>query len=75
MKQSNEYAKTLGKWYDKIPKAVLAAVAVSFATQGGDNLEQALVAVMTEWNTLHLNGIVPQKPPSGVTVLGIGDAK
>lgn len=60
--QANEYQAELGKLFEEMPKAVLAAVAVSFATQGGNELDQAQVRVAKEWSALHLAGIVPQKP-------------
>lgn len=61
--KGNEYQEVLGDDFDKIPKSVLAAIAVSFASSGGDYLSSARVAVMKEWDTLHKNGIVPQAPP------------
>ena len=63
IKRRNAYSRTLGGLYDRIPKAVLAAIAVSFATQGGDFLDEAEKRVLEEWTILHQNGIVPQKPP------------
>ncbi len=59
---TNEYQSELGKLFDEMPKAVLAAVAVSFATQGGDRLSEAQVLIAKEWGVLNQNGIVPQKP-------------
>jgi hypothetical protein len=42
MKTSNGYARALKPGvYEKIPKAVFAALAVSFATMGGDFLDEA----------------------------------
>jgi hypothetical protein len=61
MALSNEYARLL-TWYEEVPKAVLAAIAVSYATAGGDHLEQAEANVAKEWKTLNENGIVQQKP-------------
>jgi len=65
-KISNEYAQTLrGEGlYDAIPKAVLAAIAISYATGGGDWIEHAKERIVTEWNTLHENGIIPQSVPA-----------
>lgn len=64
MKLHNEYAEQLGQdLYEDIPKAVLAAIAVSALTCGGDYLDQARVNVIEEWTILHEAGIVPQKPP------------
>jgi hypothetical protein len=62
IKIGNSYAEALGELYEKMPKAVLAAIAVSYATQGGDYLDEAKERVMDEWKALHANGIVPQKP-------------
>lgn len=61
-KTSNEYAEQLGELFDECPKAVLAAIAVSALTCGGDNLKFAALQVAAEWATLHGNGIVPQRP-------------
>lgn len=63
IKITNEYARTLGGVYDDMPKAVLAAVAVSALTVGGDLLDEAAVRVVTEWDALHNAGIVPQPVP------------
>ncbi len=59
----NAYADRLGEWYDEIPKAVLAAIAVSALTAGGEQLVLARERVRAEWQTLYDNGIVPQRPP------------
>ena len=63
-KLHNEYAAELGTMYAKMPKAVLAAIAVSFATQmsGEDALHEACAAILKEWQALYRAGIVPQKP-------------
>ena len=66
MKIGNEYASELGDLYARTPKAVLAAVAVSVLTRGGDDLDDpdaARARLLDEWRILHLNGIVPQAPP------------
>lgn len=59
----NEYASQLGDLFDKTPKAVLAAIAVSALTTGGDYLEKARELLLEEWRILHENKIVPQSPP------------
>ncbi len=60
----NEYAAELGlDLFDKCPKSVFAAIAVSALTLGGDYLDEARIRVLKEWWVLHHNGIVPQKPP------------
>jgi hypothetical protein len=59
-KLTNEYVEVLGDLYDKTPKAVLAAIAVSALTNGGDELDEAQARLLAEWGALHANGIVPQ---------------
>jgi hypothetical protein len=62
-KLTNEYADALPyALYTDCPKAVFAAIAVSYATTGGDHMEAAEANVLREWWTLYENGIVPQKP-------------
>lgn len=59
----NEYAKALGlPLFDDIPKTVLAAIAVSVLTTGGEQLDQAAALVCREWQVLYDNGIVTQRP-------------
>lgn len=64
LKTFNAYAGQLGRVYADCPKAVLAAIAVSALTSGGDYLETAQERVAYEWQVLHLNGIVPQPLPA-----------
>jgi hypothetical protein len=59
---SNEYQQALGALFGEMPKAVLAAVAVSAFSNGGDDLAGAAGRIAAEWDVLHANGIVPQKP-------------
>jgi hypothetical protein len=60
--KSNEYVKIL-KDYDRIPKTVLAAIAVSFALRIEEEAwERVENRVANEWQALYDNGIVPQKP-------------
>jgi hypothetical protein len=73
MKIGNEYADAIDKtFYENIPKAVLAALAVSYASAGGDQLADVTDRLLKEWDVLHANGIVPQSPfrynarPNGV---------
>lgn len=62
----NDYARLLG-FFDRIPKAVLAAIAVSYAARlNEDGLELAEWEVAREWRTLHENGIVRQPVPADV---------
>jgi len=63
IKVGNDYADRLEEIYDKVPKAVLAAIAVSSLTVGGDYLEEAKARLVYEWDILYKNGIVSQKPP------------
>lgn len=60
--RGNEYAAKLGKLLEECPKNVLAAIAVSVLSSGGDYLDLAAQRVAKEWDILHENGIVPQKP-------------
>jgi hypothetical protein len=64
IKITNEYARELGEVYGDMPKAVLAAVAVSALTVGGDHLDKAVIRVVTEWDVLHAAGIVSQPVPA-----------
>ena len=60
-KTKNDYARTVGaEFFDSIPKAVWAAIAISALTCGGDRLSEAAELVAKEWEILHANGIVPQ---------------
>lgn len=59
----NEYAYAAGRdFFEEIPKAVWAAIAVSSITQGGDYIENARKLIAEEWDVLHTQGIVPQRP-------------
>ena len=62
MKTGNEYHRVIGKLATECPKTVLAALAVSYASSGGDFLDRAERALAYEWQVLYDNGIVPQKP-------------
>ena len=68
MKSSNEYAQAFGRLYAKVPKAVFAAVALSYASwasgQETANFDEAVTRFIEEWRVLNQNGIVPQKPPA-----------
>jgi hypothetical protein len=58
----NEYIDRFGG-YEKIPKSVWAAIAISFARRlNNDDEKQAYGEIFTEWSILHQNGIIPQKP-------------
>jgi hypothetical protein len=65
-KRTNEYARAL----DQIdaPKAVWAAIAFAFADRlTGLHMDDHAIhtLIMDEWQALHDNGIVPQKPRKG----------
>jgi hypothetical protein len=73
MKLQNEYARLLGNLFADTPKAVFAAIAVSYATGGGDWLDKASENVLREWWVLYDNQIIPQRPrlprpPEGETM-------
>lgn len=63
-KTENGYQKLISReLYEKIPKAVLAAIAVSYLLNHQNvNQENIDIDLKREWATLHENGIVPQKP-------------
>lgn len=63
-KTTNEYADTLsGDFYEKCPKAVFAALAVSLGLLTCDeDFSKVESALIDEWKALHAAGIVPQKP-------------
>jgi agmatine/peptidylarginine deiminase len=65
-KTFNEYARAFGPLYARIPKAVFAAVAFSFAGWAAGNeakdTDQQVERFLAEWRVLHENGIVPQGP-------------
>lgn len=66
-----EYVSSLPPWaFDRTPKAVWAALAVSYAAnrerdgaEPGPG-EKAWLILLAEWETLYDQGIVPQKPPA-----------
>ena len=65
MKVRNEYMTAIsGRLYEKIPKAVLAAIAVSHIVNHEVPFDEVDEAILEEWRILHAQGIVPQKPPS-----------
>ena len=59
----NEYANGFPD-FDRTPKSVIAAIAVSFAAlQTDEDFEKAKELIRQEWFRLHQAQIVPQKPP------------
>lgn len=66
-KQGNNYYLQAGRdVFEACPKAVWAAIAISSLTCGGDELEQARERILSEWQALYDNGIVPQKLPAAL---------
>lgn len=63
LKIHNVYVERLGALYAVTPKAVLAAIAISALTGGGDRLEVAQERLIAEWAALHTAGIIPQEVP------------
>lgn len=58
----NEYSRLL-KHFDKFPKSVLAAIAVSHSMQiNGEDFDKIETNMVKEWEVLYNGGIVPQKP-------------
>lgn len=63
----NSYARILtDDFYKKCPKEVLAAISVSFSMLIDDpeNAGDWEKAIIREWDILHRNGIIRQKPPT-----------
>jgi hypothetical protein len=65
--KTNDYVTALGPAFDLMPKAVIAAVAVSLAARI-DEADAAYI-VLNEWRQLHANGLVPQPVPGSVLAL------
>jgi hypothetical protein len=66
-KKLNEYVAAVPREvFEDTPKAVWAAIAISLATCGGSNLDDAARAVVREWGILNQNGIVPQTIPANL---------
>jgi hypothetical protein len=63
--KSNDYAKLLDN-FDKIPKSVFAAIAVSYVLRdNNENFPTVKEGILKEWEVLYNNNIVPQKPLKG----------
>jgi hypothetical protein len=68
-KTLTEYVEVIPREvFENTPKAVWAAIAISFAVNlGGEgDFSEAAQAVVREWSALHQNGIVPQAIPSSL---------
>lgn len=52
------------EWFDKCPKAVLFEIARQFGMRLADEFtpEAGFATMVEEWELLHANGVVPQKP-------------
>ena len=63
-KTENDYQKLIDPaFYEQCPKAVFAALAVSFCSNWANvPLEEITKGLANEWDILNKNGIVPQKP-------------
>jgi hypothetical protein len=66
---SNEYADSLGDLFDDCPKSVLAAIAVSALTCGGDFLDESAKRLADEWLVLYQQGVVSQRPSKAARLL------
>ena len=57
------------EWFDKVPKSVLFEIARQFAMRVADDFtaEAGFAEMVKEWEALHANGIVPQKPAKART--------
>ena len=53
------------KWFDRCPKSVLFEIARQFGMRVADDFtaEGAFSVMQEEWRVLHMQEIVPQKPP------------
>jgi hypothetical protein len=62
--KTNEYQEAFPA-YDRTPKAVIAALALSLAMRlSEDDPARAEKLLRDEWRVLHQNNIVPQVPPN-----------
>jgi len=70
IKQDNEYQKAIDRaLYEDTPKAVFAAVLVSYLNRMGVEFEEVDRAIAQEWQALYEAEIVPQKPKVCPTLL------
>ena len=65
IKQTNNYQSQIDTaFFEQCPKAVFAALAVSFCANWANiPFEEITKGLRDEWEILYKNGIVPQKPP------------
>ena len=76
-KTENEYQKTIDRaLYEDTPKAVFAALLVSYLQRMGIEFSEVDKAIAQEWQALYEAEIVPQKPKVCPTLLAqdVGDS-
>jgi hypothetical protein len=70
VKRLNLYVQSLdAALYASVPKAVWAAIALSFAQRlAGDEagFPAAVATALQEWHLLHANGLIPQGVPAAL---------
>ncbi len=75
-KSENEYQKSIDPaLYADTPKAVFAALLVSYLQRMGVEFEEVNSAIAQEWQALYEAEIVPQKPKVCPTLLAPDAAK
>jgi len=75
IKITNEYSRVLGPLYERMPKAVLAAVVVSFAHRMSGSFDAVPSTIIDEWQALFDNDLVTQKPSSEFRLKFAGTSK
>jgi hypothetical protein len=74
-KVKNEATDALGRFYSRVPKAVLAAMVVDLVYQmsGNDQISDDAVVEYLRclWDNLHANGVVVQMAPRKKIVKGV----
>ena len=74
--KSNEYIESIPlEIFENTPKAVWAAIAISFAVNlaAEGDFSQAAQQIVNEWAVLKQNGIVPQNVPAVIRKYNIGE--
>jgi len=61
-RKGNNYVDVIPKMFERTPKTVFAAIAISLASSGGDHMDDINEKLLYEWYLLWTNGIVPQRP-------------
>lgn len=76
MRGGNIYVQAAGEeLINEIPKTVLAAIAISALTFGGDELQLAAQRLAREWRVLYESGIVPQRPTRAARAAEVPETK